>query len=77
MARGWGLRWLGTCRARLGPREAGDVPGKAGAARGKAGAAPSKAGAARGKACSLLLRTQVRARAQIEAKSTGPNEAVR
>ena len=22
MARGWGLRWLGTCWARLGPREA-------------------------------------------------------
>ena len=63
MARGWGLRWLG-------PREAGDAPGKA-------GDVPGKAGAARGKACSLLLRTQVRARAQIEAKSTGPNEAVR
>ena len=59
------------------PGKAGDAPGKAGAAQGKAGAARGKAGAARGKACSLLLRTQVRARAQIEAKSTGPNEAVR
>ncbi len=57
--------------------KAGAARGKAGAARGKAGAAPGKAGAAPGKACSLLLRTQVRARAQIEAKSTGPNEAVR
>ena len=56
---------------------AGDVPGKAGAVPGKAGAARGKAGDAPGKACSLLLRTQVRARAQIEAKSTGPNEAVR
>ena len=56
---------------------AGDAPGKAGAAPSKAGDVPGKAGAAPGKACSLLLRTQVRARAQIEAKSTGPNEAVR
>ena len=56
---------------------AGDVPGKAGDAQGKAGDVPGKAGDAPGKACSLLLRTQVRARAQIEAKSTGPNEAVR
>ena len=57
--------------------KAGDVPGKAGDARGKAVAAPGKAGDVPGKACSLLLQTQVRARAQIEAKSTGPNEAVR